>query len=275
MSAEIAYSAVDPRWSFPYYWYNFTETCPDGATVEFVFIDTVLLVGMPETEEGEVLAGDALPGPPCAGAAKAQWDYIEKTLAASTADYLIVAGYGQNQLLLYWFFLFYFLTPLHPCVWRRHYPVWSIAEHGPTSQLVEQLRPLLIKAKASAYFCGHDVRRVAWVLFLVLFRVSRSCRRSMPQHAAEHIDDGTGVQYHVIGASHGVDDSTAHMDSVPSGSLKFHFPSSSAESFNGGVGAFATVSASKTGLVVTHYRGDDGSVLYTAPTIAPRTGLRE
>jgi hypothetical protein len=45
---------------------------------------------------------------------------IENTLAASTADFLIVGG---------------------------HYPVWSVCEHGPTTVLVNQLKPLLEKYK--------------------------------------------------------------------------------------------------------------------------------
>ena len=37
-----------------------------------------------------------------------------------------------------------------------HYPVFSVAEHGPTQCLLDRLLPLLYKYHVSAYFCGHD-----------------------------------------------------------------------------------------------------------------------
>ena len=37
-----------------------------------------------------------------------------------------------------------------------HFPVWSVAEHGPTTCLLKKLKPLLEKYSASAYLCGHD-----------------------------------------------------------------------------------------------------------------------
>lgn len=58
-----------------------------------------------------------------------QWAWIENTLAKSTATYLLVAG---------------------------HFPVWSIAEHGPTDCLVEKLKPLLEDHDVTAYLSGHD-----------------------------------------------------------------------------------------------------------------------
>ena len=37
-----------------------------------------------------------------------------------------------------------------------HYPVYSIAEHGPTACLVQRLEPMLHKYAASMYIDGHD-----------------------------------------------------------------------------------------------------------------------
>ena len=58
-----------------------------------------------------------------------QWTWIEDTLRSSTAHYLLVGG---------------------------HYPVWSVAEHGPTQCLVDRLKPLLEKYHVTAYISGHD-----------------------------------------------------------------------------------------------------------------------
>lgn len=68
-------------------------------------------------------------GPEDKSFAEKQWVWLEEQLKYSQDDYLLVGG---------------------------HFPVWSIAEHGPTDCLVDRLKPLLEKYKASSYICGHD-----------------------------------------------------------------------------------------------------------------------
>lgn len=109
-AAEIAYSKRNPRWHFPARYYSFVQggsSAGGGPTVEFVMIDTVTL---------------AVDDPD-------QLRWINSTLAASTADWVVVGG---------------------------HYPVYSAAEHGPTPPLIDYLLPLLDEHGVAVYTCGHD-----------------------------------------------------------------------------------------------------------------------
>jgi len=64
--------------------------------------------------------------------------------------------------------------------------VWSIGKHGPTSELVKRLRPLLFKYRVSAYFCGHD-------------------------HSMQHLREAnTTLDYFLVGAGHLTDPSKHH-----------------------------------------------------------------
>lgn len=134
VTAQIAYSAVDPRWVYPSLYYTFTETTHDkSASIQFVMMDTVFNSGnsqMPGTEEeDQQLHGDQMPGPEDEVLANEQVTWLETTLASSKADYLVVAG---------------------------HYPIYSICEHGPDTGLMKKIQPLLRKYKVSAYLNGHD-----------------------------------------------------------------------------------------------------------------------
>jgi hypothetical protein len=60
---------------------------------------------------------------------EAQWTWIANTLAAATADWIIVVG---------------------------HHPVWSAGEYGPTWALVERLAPMMQSAGVALYVCGHE-----------------------------------------------------------------------------------------------------------------------
>lgn len=123
-----------------------------------------------------------------------------------------------------------------------HYPVWSVCEHGPTPQLVSRLKPLLEEARVSVYLSGHD-------------------------HCAQYLDEGLGVQYHGIGASHDICSSTSHAKDVPLGSLKWHLalPEDAYEQ-----GAFGHVSITDSGLMVSHY-DSKGNKLFSGPVVQPRS----
>lgn len=168
-SAEVAYTKLSKRWYMPELYYSEVFSIPGTSqSLELVMIDTVILAGLTHP----TLRNTPPSGPASIALAESQWEWINNTLSSSTADWIIVAG---------------------------HYPVWSIAEHGPTQTLVERLRPLLQKYNVSSYICGHD-------------------------HNLQHIQETTNpVDYFVAGAGHLTDPSVAHMDDIPANSLKFHY----------------------------------------------------
>jgi tartrate-resistant acid phosphatase type 5 len=214
VTAQIAYTSKSTRWKYPEPWYTFSEDLGDGATLQVVMIDTVILSGNSDVrgEDGELvheLKGSELPGPenPVHAASQLQW--LEATLKASNATFLLVAG---------------------------HFPVWSICEHGPTTEMVKSVKPLLEQYHVTAFIAGHD-------------------------HCMESFVD-SGVDYHGMGASHSNDPSTAHTSAVPAGSLKFH-----AQGKSGGFGSFTVT---PTTFVARHHEGS-GALLYTHPTRGPRS----
>lgn len=140
-----------------------------------------------------------------------QHRWIEATLAGSKATWLFVVA---------------------------HYPVYSVAEHGPTPELVDFLLPLLSKYHVDAYFSGHD-------------------------HNLQHLQHSS-IDFVVTGAGHGTDDSTEHSSDVPAGALKFHWPSQTVEH-----GGFVSVAVNATTLSVD-YIDDEGNVLYTFSKLQSR-----
>ncbi|XP_014816853.1 PREDICTED: tartrate-resistant acid phosphatase type 5, partial [Calidris pugnax] len=112
---------------FPHHYYSLRLSLPGtNATARLLVLDTVLLCGGGD----DFGVGGAPKGPRDAVAAAAQLAWLRDRLAAARHDrYVLVAG---------------------------HYPVWSVAEHGPTACLVRLLRPLLRRHHVTAYLCGHD-----------------------------------------------------------------------------------------------------------------------
>ncbi|ETN81830.1 hypothetical protein NECAME_00180 [Necator americanus] len=183
VSAQVAYSKYSKKWNFPKLYYNLTFQL-NGTSMDVVMLDTIVLCGnTADIENGGFF--DMLwnrshdpQGPSDTKKAEEQWQWIEQMLSSSRADYLFVAG---------------------------HYPIHSIASHGPTQCLVDRLDPLLRTYNVSAYFAGHD-------------------------HTLQHIvypnDYGHLTHYVVSGAASRSDRSKKHMDTVAKENLKFHYPTS-------------------------------------------------
>ncbi|XP_038056241.1 tartrate-resistant acid phosphatase type 5-like [Patiria miniata] len=213
VTAEVEYTKLSDRWTFPSLYYTFNYNIPGTkTTIAFIMIDTQVLCGVLD----EFSTPEELAGPQDKNAADKEWHWIEQQLQATqSADYVIVAG---------------------------HYPVWSIGEHGPTECLVSRLRPLLIKYKVNAYFCGHD-------------------------HNLQHLrEDSSTVEYFVIGAGHVVNTSQVHKDSVPHNSLKFYYAQDSS------LGGFAYIEATPQSMRLIFADGLAGQDLYSGE-IKPRSKL--
>ena len=96
VSAEVEYTKLSSRWYMPSLYYSQTFTIPgSSASVEFVFIDTIVLAGLTHP----IHRGIPPPGPSSVQAAEDEWTWIETTLSQSTADWLFVLGHypGKDQ----------------------------------------------------------------------------------------------------------------------------------------------------------------------------------
>ena len=131
VTAQVLYSNISKHWSFPNFYYDFVREL-DGVSVHFVMLDTVIISGSSHGINKDVtvdLKGDQLPGPADPLAADSQLEWLEATLKASTADYIIVNG---------------------------HYPLYSICQHGPSKGIIDMLPPLFKQYNVSAFLNGHD-----------------------------------------------------------------------------------------------------------------------
>jgi len=217
VQAQLDYTKKSARWQFPALFYSFTKPIPGGKTAQFVMLDSYTLSGMSFYDEatGEPLR-DA--GPPDAAHADAQWKWVEQQLADSSADYLFTAS---------------------------HYPVWSVCTHGPTADLVTNLRPLLQKYNVTAHLAGHD-------------------------HCMQHIEEA-GIQYINSGAGSLAWYPTSNRHKIGNATLSWHMADDNRGEHTGG---FASVEMDREGVVV-RYHAEDGAVQYETPKRAPRSPEQE
>ena len=139
ISGQIFYSNHSDRWKYPNQYYSEIFELPNSnKKVQLIMIDTITACGqnydslehckslniakekcfVDEPGFDESITEDI-----------AQWEWIEKELNQSSADYLFVAG---------------------------HYPVWNVGKHQNTDCLIAQLRPLLIEYNVTMYLNGHS-----------------------------------------------------------------------------------------------------------------------
>jgi tartrate-resistant acid phosphatase type 5 len=124
--AQLDYAKTSSRWRLPARWRSFTETAPDGATVEFFVLDTSPFIS-------DYYADGATKVKVGGQDIAAQLAWFEAAMARSTADWKLVIG---------------------------HHPVYSgnlrKGEGGGSPDLVAKLDPILQRHRVPLYLCGHD-----------------------------------------------------------------------------------------------------------------------
>ncbi len=110
IQAQIDYSRLNPRWRMPHDYHTFAKPIAEGCTAEFFVLDTLPIHEDPESQ-------------------KAQIQWLRESLAASRADWKIVAG---------------------------HHPIVSGGSHGGSSNVSKTLRPIFREYEIDLYMSGHD-----------------------------------------------------------------------------------------------------------------------
>ncbi|CAC5401096.1 ACP5 [Mytilus coruscus] len=239
VSAQIAYSKVEDRWNFPDYYYKLNFPIPGSQmSVDIIMIDTILLCGNSDHD----FLGKQPKGPANQKVADDQLTWIEKQIQTSNASYLLVAG---------------------------HYPVYSIAEHGPTDCLINILSCLLgcwtfsIVAGHYLLVAGHyPVYSIAEhgptdclidKLLPTLQKYKITAYLSGHDHNLQHLlvtRPGLKMNFFVSGGANFADKSNKHKNKVPDKSSKFFWAE---ESQHGG---FAYVEALTTNMTWTFVNGE-------------------
>jgi acid phosphatase len=121
VDAQIEYGRTSPRWRMPARTFTETEALADGTRLQLFVLDTSPLLDTYRSVLSTTKVGRQDPA--------AQRAWLEKELAASTAEWKVVVG---------------------------HHPVYSCGQHGDSPELVRDLVPLLDRYGVALYLNGHD-----------------------------------------------------------------------------------------------------------------------
>jgi acid phosphatase len=121
IDAQIAYTAQSTRWRMPARYFSWSAPLPGGGLADFFFIDT--------TPVYEGTHGFKTTFVPLGDFVVEQFVWLERELAASSADWKIVVG---------------------------HHPVFSGGIHGASWGLIRYLKPMLEEHGVRVYLNGHD-----------------------------------------------------------------------------------------------------------------------
>lgn len=121
--AVLDYSAISRRWDMPARYYTKVFGDKDEATVRIVFIDTAPLID--KYRKNNATYPDA-----SRQDMEAQLEWLDKTLADATEDWVVVVG---------------------------HHPIYAFTDKPDSerSDLQKRVDPILRKHKADMYICGH------------------------------------------------------------------------------------------------------------------------
>jgi acid phosphatase len=121
VEAQIDYGKTSARWRMPARTYTFTESAGDGTRVQFFVLDTTPFLDTYRSVFSRTKVAGQDPA--------AQRAWLERELAASTADWKIVVG---------------------------HHAVRSCGPHRDSAELVRDILPLLKRYGVPVYLNGHD-----------------------------------------------------------------------------------------------------------------------
>ncbi|HEY3350736.1 MAG TPA: tartrate-resistant acid phosphatase type 5 family protein [Thermoanaerobaculia bacterium] len=121
VEAQVGYSKRSLRWKLPARYYTVVEALPDGTRLQLFVLDTTPFLGTYRSFVSRTKVGGQDPA--------AQRAWLEKELAASTAEWKVVVG---------------------------HHTVYSCGPHGDSAELVRGVVPLFDRTGVALYVNGHD-----------------------------------------------------------------------------------------------------------------------